>query len=82
MSLWLRRLFWLIAGVGVLGLASWALVPPILKNQLEKHVSAQLGRAFTVGKIDFKPWTLELELTDLALAQAGGGAAQLALKHL
>ena len=45
--------FWAIA---------WLAVPPIAKSQLQKIASEKLGRQVTVGKIDFKPWTLELTL--------------------
>ncbi|MEN9538978.1 MAG: hypothetical protein RLZZ126_1213, partial [Pseudomonadota bacterium] len=51
---------------------SWVIVPPLLKSQLEQRVSALLGRSFTVGRIDFKPWSLELSVENLAIAQAAG----------
>ncbi len=79
---WLKRLGWLAGGVVLLGAASWALVPPILKSQLEKLASEQIGRTLRVGKIDFKPWTLELSLEDIALARADGSAAQIHVKRL
>ena len=81
-SVWPLRLLWVVVGLAVLVAASWVLVPPILKSQLEKRVSEQLGRAFTVGKIDFKPWALELELNDLALARADGAAPQIQIKRV
>jgi Domain of Unknown Function (DUF748) len=79
---WLKRLGWAVGAVVFLGAASWALVPPILKSQLEKLASTQMGRQFTVGKIDFKPWTLELTLEDMALAKADGSASQIQVKRL
>ena len=71
MNRWARRALWALASIAVLWGLSWALVPPILKGQLEKIAGDALGRKVTVGKIDFKPWTLELELRDLAVSATG-----------
>ena len=70
MNKWARRALWALGSIAVLWGLSWALVPPILKSQLEKAAGEALGRKVTVGKIDFKPWTLELELQDLSIAAA------------
>lgn len=56
---------------------AWVIVPPLLKSQAEKIASEQLGRKLTVGTINFKPWTLELELRDIVIAGAGGQGEQL-----
>ncbi len=53
-------LFWVLA---------YALVPGIAKTQIEKIASDKLGRQVTVGSIDFKPWSLELTVNDLAIAK-------------
>ncbi|MDI1275797.1 DUF748 domain-containing protein [Polaromonas sp.] len=50
---------------------AYALVPMLLKWQLEKTGSEKLGRQVTVGAVDFRPWSLELTLHDLAIAKAG-----------
>jgi hypothetical protein len=65
--------FWVIA---------WLAVPPIAKSQLQKIVSEKLGRQVTVGKIDFKPWTLELTLNDLRIATADGSKPQVAIGRI
>ena len=49
---------------------------------LERLASEQLGRTVTVGSLDFKPWSLELTLRDIAVAGAKGsetGPAQLTI---
>ena len=74
---WRKRLAWGLGGLVALMALSWAAVPPLLKSQAEKYASEQLGRKLTVGSIDFKPWTLELEIKDLVLAQASGQGEQL-----
>jgi Domain of Unknown Function (DUF748) len=67
---WLRRSLW--AGAALLGVwaLAWAVVPSLLKSQLQTHASEALGRTVTVGAVDFKPWSLELTLTDVAIAHA------------
>ncbi|RQO64293.1 hypothetical protein DBV14_00755 [Variovorax sp. KBW07] len=65
--------FWVIA---------WLAVPPIAKSQLQKIASEKLGRQVTVGKIDFKPWTLELTLNDLRIATADGSKPQVAIQRI
>ena len=79
---WLRGILWVVGGIAVLWGLAWMLVPTLVKNQLEKAASEQLGRKVTVGLIDFKPWTLELEINDLAIASQAGNSAQFKLKRL
>ncbi|WP_338413956.1 DUF748 domain-containing protein [uncultured Sphaerotilus sp.] len=71
----LKRLGWAVLAVlGLLALA-WVGVPPLLKSQIEQHASAALGRPVTVGRIDFKPWTLELTAEQFAIGAAPGAAS-------
>lgn len=76
---WLRRAAWITGGLlGLWGL-TWLAVPPLTKHLIETQASEQLGRAVTVGSVDFRPWTLELTVTDIAVAGAkaadGAGSA-------
>ena len=71
---WFIRTLWALGGVLVLWSVAWLAVPVIMKNQLESLASEQLGRKVTLGSADFKPWTLELTLHDLAVARAAGVA--------
>ncbi len=71
----------LAALLGVWAL-SWLSVPVLVKGPLERLASEQLGRTVTVGALDFKPWSLELTLRDIAVAGAKGtegGPAQLTI---
>ena len=81
-SKWVRRGILALAVLLVLWLVGWLAVPPIAKNQLQKIASEKLGRQVTVGKIDFKPWTLELTVDDLAVAGADGAPPQLQVARL
>ncbi|XDF37772.1 DUF748 domain-containing protein [Paracidovorax avenae] len=77
---------WVAAGIALLllvwGLA-WLAVPPLVRWGLERWGSGFVGRAVTVGKVDFRPWTLELTVHDIALAAAAPGApAQAEIRRL
>ncbi|MDI1270178.1 MAG: hypothetical protein PSV40_13925 [Polaromonas sp.] len=73
--LWHRRAAWAMGGLVLLWVLAYALVPVVLKSQLEKAVFEKLGRQLTVGAVDFRPWSMELTLSDLVIAKAGSPAA-------
>ncbi|MEO7127617.1 MAG: DUF748 domain-containing protein, partial [Rhodoferax sp.] len=79
---WARRGAWTIVGVLVLWAIAWLAVPPILKSQAQKIASEQLGRKVTIGAVAFKPWTLELTVTDLAVATMDGTGQQLHVQRI
>lgn len=79
---WLRRGGVAVVVVLVLWAVAWLAVPPLAKSQLQKIATEKLGRQVTVGAIDFKPWSLELTLTDLRIAAADGGQPQLAIRRV
>ena len=79
---WVRRgVVALLVLLAVWAIA-WVAVPPIAKGQIQKIASEKLGRQVTVGKIDFKPWTLELTVNDLRIATADGTRSQVAIKRI
>lgn len=77
-----RRLAWALFALLCLWLIAWAGLPPVLKWQLEKQASATLGRTVTVDRVDFTPWTLELEIRGLRVADAAGRGTQFGLQRL
>lgn len=82
---WFKRALWALLGTVTLWSVAWLAVPPFLKSQIEQDVSAQLGRKVTLGAVDFKPWSLELTLQDLAVARGQGAAdssPQLSIQRL
>ncbi len=81
-SRWARRALW--AAMGLLGLWAllWASVPTALRYGLETWGSEALGRRLTVGGVDFRPWSLELTLRDVAVAGPQGQGVQLSLPRL
>lgn len=74
-SAWPRRLAAALLGLLVLWALTYALVPWVLKSQIQKIASEKLGRQVTLGAVDFKPWSLEVVLLDLAIAKAAATAS-------
>jgi hypothetical protein len=79
---WVRRGIVALLALLALWVIAWLAVPPIAKSQIQKIASEKLGRQVTVGKIDFKPWTLELTLNDLRIATADGSKPQVAVNRI
>ncbi|MBK7001524.1 MAG: DUF748 domain-containing protein [Rhodoferax sp.] len=71
-SRWLRRLGIALAALLLFWGLAWLAAPLLLKNQAEKWGSQALGRTLTLGEVDFKPWSLELRISNLAIAGAAG----------
>ncbi|MGE0350165.1 DUF748 domain-containing protein [Hydrogenophaga sp.] len=78
-SRWTRRLGYALAGLLLLWLLTWLGMPPLLKWQLQKQASAALGREVTVERVAFQPWSLELAIEGLHVANAAGDAEQFSL---
>lgn len=68
---WLQRAAWAVAALLLLWVLAWLAVPPLLKSQVQKIASEKLGRQVTLGAVDFRPWSLELTVNDVAIAKAG-----------
>ncbi len=67
---WQRRGRWFLGSLLHVWLLAWLAVPPLAKRMIEEKGSAALGRALTVGAVDFHPWSLELTVHDLTIATA------------
>jgi hypothetical protein len=69
-----RWTFWLIlAGVVLIyTLAGFFLVPYIVKSQARSAVSEMYGRELGIGKVRFNPFTLTLEVRDVAMPDRDG----------
>ena len=68
---WLRRLL-IAAGVlvALIAFGFWGL-PPIIKAQAIKHLSARLGRTVTIERIRLNPLTLSTTIEGFSIAEAG-----------
>jgi uncharacterized protein involved in outer membrane biogenesis len=81
---WLRahvRSLSIIAGLLlVYTLAGFLLLPRIARNQAIAYVQHDLGRQLAIGSLSFNPFSLAIEIHDLALTEADGSPiASLAL---
>ena len=79
---WFRPAVRALAGLIALWLVTWLAIPPLVKGPLERIASEQLGRAVTVGGIDFEPWSLEFALRDVTVAGANGAPPQLTIGRI
>ncbi len=77
-----RWLAWALGGLVVLWGLAWLGIPPLLKWQLEKQGSERLGRAVTVEQVRLHPWSLELWVDGLRVADATGSGALLSVRQL
>jgi hypothetical protein len=69
----LRRNVLILAGLVVLfTLTGFFLAPVIVKSQLEKRLSAELGRRVTVEKVRVNPYALSLTLEQFAIREPDG----------
>lgn len=76
---WARRLMWGLLGLLLLWVVTWLGVPPLLKWQLTKQATASLGRQVTVERVDFRPWSLEMTVEGVRVANAAGDGEQFSL---
>jgi len=81
-SPWVRPALWSLGGLLALWFLAWLAVPSLAKSQIEVKGSEALGRKLTIGAIDFKPWTLELTVSDIAVATADGTGKQLGIARI
>ncbi|MES2581588.1 MAG: DUF748 domain-containing protein [Pseudomonadota bacterium] len=76
-SHWLRRAYWLGGSVLVLWVLAWLAVPPLVKQAIENKATEALGRTVSVEAVAFRPWSLELIVSGLAVASKDGKTKQL-----
>jgi hypothetical protein len=74
---WPRRAAIALAGLLVLWALAWLAVPPLLKSQAQSRLSELLGRSVSIGAVDFRPWSLELTVSEVAIGPAPGGTQAL-----
>lgn len=77
-------MFLAVAGLLLLWALAWLGLPFVVKNQLESRLSEQFGRSVSVGRVDIRPWSLEVTVEDFAVAQANAAdpSAQFSIKRL
>jgi uncharacterized protein involved in outer membrane biogenesis len=66
--IWLKRLAWGVGAVLLLWVIAWLALPALIKWQLPLRAGEALGRAVTIGEVSFKPWSLDLRVSDIVVA--------------
>jgi hypothetical protein len=70
-----RHRRWLIAvatGLVIFSVVGFFVLPPIIKSQVQKRLSAELGRTVTLGKVRVNPYLLSLTLNDFDIREKDG----------
>lgn len=78
----LRWLLWIVVAVVIIEGLLWLAVPPLARWQGQKIATEELGRPVTIGKIEFKPWSLELTVRDVAIGGLPGQPQQFTVKRV
>jgi len=71
----LRRRRWLFVLLGLFALYSlggFFVLPPILRAQAEKRLTAELHRPVSIGRVRLNPWTLALTVEKFAVGEPTG----------
>lgn len=74
-----------IAAAGALvlfGIVGFLVLPPIIRTQAEKRLSAALGRTVTIGKVRMDPYVLSLTLEDVDIQEKDGRRSFLGWERL
>jgi hypothetical protein len=68
-----RKRLWIAAVlVALYTIVGFFVLPPIVRSQLEKRASAELGRRVTVEKVHLNPFTLAVTLDGLSVREPDG----------
>jgi uncharacterized protein involved in outer membrane biogenesis len=57
-----------VGAVLLLWVIAWLALPALIKWQLPLRAGEALGRAVTIGEVSFKPWSLDLRVSDIVVA--------------
>ena len=66
----------LALAVGLYAAAGFWLVPKLIRSQATDYVSTELHKSLSLGEIRFNPFTFELDMRDIAIADQGRRAGQ------
>ncbi len=77
-----RRLIVIAAGLVLLAVLVIFALPPVVKSQAEKRLSAVLGRTVTIERVRLNPATLAITLENFDVREKSGDASFLAWNRL
>jgi len=64
------------------GVAGFFVLPPVIRAQAERRLSAALGRSASIGKVHMNPFALSLSVEDLDIQEKGGRGSFLGWSRL
>lgn len=76
-SAWWRKLRGAAAALALVWLVLWLAVPPLIHSRAQTALADLLGRPVDIGRLAFRPWSLELTLYDLRVGSVQGPEPQL-----
>ncbi len=71
-----------IACIILFGAAGLFVLPPIIRTQAEKRLSAELDRTVSIGRVRVNPFVLSLSLEDLDIRERDGSGSFLGWRRL
>jgi len=69
-----RNLLIVVVTLVVFGLLGFFAAPPLIKSQLQRRMSRELGRPVTIGQVHLDPYTLKLVVDQLHIPSPDGKA--------
>src|SRR5687767_42767 len=72
----------LALAVGLYAATGFWLVPTLIRSQATDYVATELHKSLSLGEIRFNPFTFELDMRDIAIADPGRRRPIVALRRL
>jgi hypothetical protein len=66
----------------LIGITGFFILPPIIKTQAEKRLSAELGRSVSIGKVRVNPYLFSLTIEDFNIQEKDGQNSFLGWRRL
>jgi hypothetical protein len=77
-----RILYAAFACTVLFGVVGFFVLPPIIRAQAEKRISAELGRTVSIGKVHVNPFALSIAVEDLDIREKDGSGSFMGWQRL
>jgi len=67
-----KILLWVLVAAALFTVIGFFVAPPVLKAVMVRKLSAEVGRAVTIGKVNVNPYTLGVTIRDVTVKERGG----------